>query len=261
MSGSILSESGLEECSHEAITDEGYCESCGLCMENNSNATKMELSGVAGESRYHACPITTVSFASDFRGIDIPEDVRGAAITLASSIPPEVHRMGVRRQLRFVLGKPFVPEELAEKVGITQSEINQAIRLVSGTSAIIGISLPRVEDCIVTAPVVIISPVNYISSICMTYGISPELIRQISEDASRILGKDRYKSLYAKKPKHVAFAFIKNFLDRGKFPIPVGFGKNTVSGKPLISGTILKLRIKDIVEIDTVKSELGVGAY
>jgi hypothetical protein len=134
---------------------------------------------------------------------------------------------------------------------MTKREINMSLRVISGTSSS-DISLPAGERAgeVLTAPVVVITPVDFIEDICKSNNLSPQL-DEITNHAKKILEKN--KILYEFNPKHIAIALIKHFLIQSKITIPK-FAK--ANG---ISESILKQQheelIKEEIQISTLLKE------
>lgn len=237
----------LSDCKHEYV-EGGECERCGLCVHGSSNATTVDLS--AGDGYTVAVGSKNPPFASDLHTIDIPEDVRATALELASN-SDKIHRMGARKQLLFTfiyqaylqLGIEVRPDELAAKIGIDTADLSSALRIVCGTSATT-ISTTKHTASAVTAPVVVVSPVAYIDTFCVKYGVSTYK-GAIIEFLKSILDKDKMFHLMGQKPNHIALAIISYYLTKNKIPTPKSFGSG------IISNNILQAKIREIMEIES----------
>jgi hypothetical protein len=231
----------LFDCIHRSITA-GECDDCGLCIGGSTNATLVDLT--SGEGYSLSTAAKNPSFLADLKSLDIPEKVKSAALTLASSTNNEIHRMGVRKQLLFgfvylaylQLGHRLKPEELALKIGISASDLSQALRLVNGTSS------SGVKSSEITAPVVVISPLDYIENYCYKYNLAKN-IKSIIEYAEKILKADRFHQLLSRKPNDVAIAMIKHYVIINDIEMIKNFYILD------ISSNILKQRLKDISDI------------
>ena len=238
----------MECCAHTDVYD-GVCNQCGLEVFGISNGTYIDMSSSYSEHHSYMDNNNLQPFEVDLRGMDLPMEVKSMAMNLASSCPRETHRMGVRRQQLFSyiylaylqLGLKFDPERLREEMGMTQREVNMALRIVSGTSSI-SIPLPTndLDECI-SAPVVVISPVIYLEEICTLNGI-PEHTERVTVMSKTILKKN--KILFESNPRHIAISLVKYYLNCVGVNIPK-FSKNN-----RISDSILKQHVTKIGEIN-----------
>jgi hypothetical protein len=123
---------------------------------------------------------------------------------------------------------------------MTQRETNMALRIISGTSSS-DIALPINEAAgeILSAPVVIISPVFFIEDICKENSLSEKSVEIITL-AKQILSEN--KILFEFNPKHVALAIVKYYMNLNNIVISK-FAK--VNG---ISDSILKQHINRILK-------------
>jgi hypothetical protein len=220
----------LEHCLHKTIF-EGVCSECGLEVEG----TYIDMTSSYSEFHSHTDTVTVQPFENDLKHLSIPDDVKNLVVTLALSCPKDTHRMGVRKQQLFAyiylaylqLGYKFDPDNIIEELKMTKREINMSLRVISGTSSS-DISLPAGERAgeVLTAPVVVITPVDFIEDICKSNNLSPQL-DEITNHAKKILEKN--KILYEFNPKHIAIALIKHFLIQSKITIPKFAKANGIS--------------------------------
>jgi hypothetical protein len=185
-------------------------------------------------------------FEQDLKHLSIPDEIKNLVMKLALTCPKETHRMGVRKQQLFSyiylaylqLGYKFESDKIIEEMGMDKRKINMALRIVSGTSSA-DISLPigNEEGDVLSAPVVVISPIVYIEDICKDNNLTPSF-EDIYFYAKDILSKN--KILLEFNPKHIAIAIVKHYLVQKKITIPK-FAKNNG-----ISESILKQHMNRI---------------
>ena len=232
--------SSFESCPHESTLD-GYCTECGLEISGNN----IDMTSTYSEYHSHFDGSNILPFENDLKLLTIPDEIKNLVIKLASSCPKETHRMGVRKQQLFSyiymaylqLGYNFDPDSVIEELRMTQREKNMALRIISGASSA-DISMPLTEDGeALSAPVVVISPIVYIRDICKDNELS-EHVEEIITNAKRVLEKD--KILFEFKPKHIAIALVKHYMNQNKINIPK-FAKNNG-----ISESILKQHMSRI---------------
>jgi hypothetical protein len=123
-------------------------------------------------------------FENDLKSLSIPDEIKHLVVKLALSCPKETHRMGVRRQQLFSyiylaylqLGYNFDPDLVINELKMSKREINMALRIISGTSSS-EISLPagEQEGEVISAPIVVISPMIYIEEICKNNNLLEQL--------------------------------------------------------------------------------------
>jgi hypothetical protein len=222
--------SHFENCIHDTIF-EGICTDCGLEIEGNY----IDLTSSYSEFHSHTDSSSVQPFENDLKNLSIPDEIKHLVIQLAMSCPKETHRMGVRRQQLFSyiylaylqLGYKFDPDKVIEELGMTKREINMALRIISGTSSS-EISLPSggEDGEVISAPVVVISPIIYIEDICKDNNLT-EHNSEILEYARFTLEKN--KILYEFNPKHIAIALVKNYMNINKISIPKFAKANGIS--------------------------------
>jgi transcription initiation factor TFIIIB Brf1 subunit/transcription initiation factor TFIIB len=231
----------FDNCTHKSIF-EGVCNDCGLEI----SGCHIDMTSSYSEYHSHTDNIVAKPFEQDLKNLSIPDEVKNLVIQLAMSCPKETHRMGVRRQHLFSfiylaylqLGYKFDHNKLVEELKMTKREINMALRIISGTSSS-EISLPagEQEGEVISAPIVVISPMIYIEELCKNNNLI-EQKDEIIVHAKKILAKD--KILYEFNPKHIAVALVKHYLNQQKVNIPK-FAKNNG-----ISESILKQHMNRI---------------
>jgi hypothetical protein len=231
----------FESCKHETVF-EGVCTECGLEIEE----THMDMTSSYSEFHSHSDANVIQPFENDLKTLSIPDEIKHLVVKLALSCPKETHRMGVRRQQLFSyiylaylqLGYNFDPDLVIDELKMSKREINMALRIISGTSSS-EISLPagEQEGEVISAPIVVISPMIYIEEICKNNNLL-EQKDEIVAHAKKILAKD--KILYEFNPKHIAVALVKHYLNQQKVNIPK-FAKNNG-----ISESILKQHMNRI---------------
>lgn len=232
----------FESCTHDHIVD-GSCSNCGLDFEGSN----IDMTSSYSEYHSHTDSYVAQPFENDLKSLSIPDEVKNFVIRLALACPKETHRMGVRRQQLFSyilfaylqLGYTFEPDKIIEEMKMTKRETNMALRIVSGTSST-KISLPLVSEDgdVLSAPVVVISPIVYIENLCEENNLM-ENYSEILEHSRSILEKNR--GLLDYNPKHMAITLIKHYLKQKGINIPK-FAKNNG-----ISESILKQHMNRIV--------------
>jgi hypothetical protein len=231
----------FDSCPHTNISD-GACVDCGLEI----SGLNMDMTSTYSEYHSHFDSSNIQPFENDLKMLTIPEEIKNLVVKLALSCPKETHRMGVRKQQLFSyiylaylqLGNNFDPDSVIEELRMSQREKNMALRIVSGASSA-DISMPMAEEGeALSAPVVVISPVVYIKDICKENGLS-EQIETIIIESKMILSKN--KILFEFKPKHIAIALVKHYMNANKINIPK-FAKNNG-----ISESILKQHMNRIM--------------
>jgi len=231
----------FETCKHELVSD-GCCQVCGLDVGVN-----MEMD--SNYSEHHKYDSQAQQpFENDLKNLSIPNEVKNLVYKMAMGCPKETHRMGVRKQQIFSfiyiaylqLGYKFDPDKIIKELKMTQRETNMALRIISGTSSS-DIALPINEAAgeILSAPVVIISPVFFIEDICKENSLSEKSVEIITL-AKQILSEN--KILFEFNPKHVALAIVKHYMNLNNIVISK-FAK--VNG---ISDSILKQHINRILK-------------
>jgi hypothetical protein len=221
------------DCDHKNVYD-GACIDCGLEILGNSNGTHIEMGSSYSEYHSYIDPVNTQPFESDLKNLNIPVEIKAMVVSLANSCSRETHRMGVRRQQLFAYiylaylktGFKLDIDKLKEEMKMTQREINMALRIVSGTSAV-DIPLPTTPDGeSICAPIVVYSPLIYIEDVCEANGLK-DYTEQVSELAKVILSKS--KRFLEENPKHVAIAILKYYLSSIGVNIPKYVKNNKIS--------------------------------
>lgn len=239
----------FDNCTHKSIF-EGVCNDCGLEI----SGCHIDMTSSYSEYHSHSDSIMIKPFEQDLKNLSIPDEVKNLVIQLAMSCPKETHRMGVRRQHLFSfiylaylqLGYKFDHNKLVEELKMTKREINMALRIVSGTSSI-DISLPAgsKEGEVMSAPVVVISPIVYIEDICKANNLT-HLFDDIYTESKKMLEKN--KVLLEFNPKHMAIALVKYYINQ-KDKIEPGFGKiyTKFAKNNGVSDSILKQHMNSIL--------------
>jgi hypothetical protein len=234
----------FDTCKHTYIED-GTCQLCGLDI----GGVYIDMDASYSEHHQFSSSSSLQPFEADLKNLSISDEVKNLVYKMAMSCRKETHRMGVRKQQIFSfiyfaylqLGYNFDPEKIIKELGMTQRETNMALRIISGTSAS-DIPLPLNEEAgeVLSAPVVVISPILYINEICKENDLE-KYTEEISKLAKETL--DKNKLLFEFNPKHVALAIVKHYMNLNAIVISK-FAK--VNG---ISDSILKQHITRILKI------------
>lgn len=237
--------SNYEVCETHNVV-EGVCTECGLEISKNY----FDMTSSYSEYHSHFDISNIQPFEQDLKNLTIPDEIKNHVMKLAMSCPKETHRMGVRKQQLFSyiylaylqLGYKFDHDKLIEEMGMDKRKINMALRIVSGTSsADIPLPIDKEEGEIISAPVVIISPIVYIEDLCKENNLK-ESFTDIHSYAKNILSKN--KMLLEFNPKHIAIAIIRHYLNHHDMDIPKKFARNNG-----ISESILKTHMNRIINI------------
>jgi hypothetical protein len=238
----------FEKCTHKTIF-EGVCNDCGMEI----SGCHIDMTSSYSEFHSHTDTLTIKPFEQDLKNLSIPDEIKNLVIQLAMSCPKETHRMGVRRQQLFSyiylaylqLGYKFDHNKITEELKMTKREINMALRIVSGTSSA-DISLPagNKEGEVLSAPVVVISPIIYIEDICKNNNLN-HLYEEIHSESKKLL--DINKTLLEFNPKHMAIALVKHYINQKDKTEP-GFAKlfSKFAKNNGISDSILKQHMNSI---------------
>jgi hypothetical protein len=234
----------MEECVHENRLDD-ICIECGLCMRGTYVDMDMDFT----QSHQYSGSVQTPYFEKDLKPLPIPEEVKALVIQMARSNNQDVHRMGIRRQQLFSyiylaylqLNQWLDPQKLAEDLGMTQRDINLALRVVSATSST-DIPLPKQNNSYMVVPIVVISPLNYIDEVCQKNGLQNQ-ISEVRTLANRVLQAST--SLLEQKPKQVAVAIVKYYMDLNSYSTVGNFAKENG-----MSQSTLKNKVAEVAGID-----------
>jgi hypothetical protein len=238
----------IETCVHEN-TVHGICVDCGLCLGGASGGSYLDMDVDFTQSHQYSGSVPMTYFEKDLKPLPIPDDVKALVIQMAQSNIQDVHRMGIRRQQLFSyiylaylqLGQRLDPQRVAEHLGMNQRDINLALRVVSATSST-NIPLPKQNNTYMAAPIVVISPLNYIEEVCQHNGLQ-NYVSEVQTLAHRILNAS--SSLLEQKPKHVAVAIVKYYMDLNAYSIPSNFAKNNG-----LSPLTLKSKVAEVAAVD-----------
>jgi len=197
-------------CNHEII-ENNCCKECGCHFEKY------------GESSKRAYVIKkNINFEKELSTLEIPSEIKQWVIRKSSLSKHQISRMGCRMQILFAYlylayidlkYENFKPEELGKILNISNKNIGIALKYVSG----IGSSfLPQNDDDIMTASVIVISPLIYIESNLIK--INKIEYKSIIEDYCKKLLNNN-ELLYEENPDLMAIAIIKNYFDKNNIKI------------------------------------------
>jgi hypothetical protein len=242
------SSTNIDTCIHENAIH-GICPECGLCLAGTSSGTHMDMNMEFTQSHQYSGSVEAAYFEKDVKGLNIPESVKALVVEMAASNDQEIHRMGVRRQQLFSyiylaylkLNMPFDPTRIADQLMMNQREVNLAVRMISATSSV-NIPLPRENNNVVTAPIVVLSPINYIEDVCIRNGLQNH-VNQVKEVAQRVLKAS--SSLLEQKPTHIAVAIVKYYMQINSITTMRNFAQ--LNG---LSTATLKQKVAEVAAVD-----------
>lgn len=199
---------------------EGMCVDCRLYM--SSSRMTIDLTDSYSMNNERKQNLHMGKFYEKFKNADgIPETVKTWVQQKAISAPQITHRAGCREQILYAyvylaylsLGYEFDPKEIAVELNISKKNIKQGIKLAAGISPI---CLPQACDDIITAPIVIISPVIYLEEQLKMIKLEKKLksVRKIAEKALK-----KNILLYEEKPNIMSLAFIEYYILKKKLNI------------------------------------------
>lgn len=211
-------ESGLqhiEDCKHEHI-EEGSCIECGLSISGSGSHMQQEEEYSISHQR--VTQASTMGFNKDLDGKDLPPEVKAWVLKMVASAPKKVARMASRERRLFAyvyiahatLGYDIDPEKVAGILGIHKSQLAESIRLASGISPTV---LPQSHNNTQIVPMMVLSPISYLDSTLPILKLEEHkaAIQSLMEEAL-----EKEPLLYEEKPKWMAVAFIKYFLEKNK---------------------------------------------
>lgn len=158
----------IDTCDHSYI-ENGSCSFCGLVQ--SSSGSYIDSSDTYNNTHSYS-DNKLISFEKDLSTIDLPDEIKQAIIIISSKNSSIITRKIARKRALFAyaylayirLGymndASFNPLDLARRIGLEPSEFTEALKLVSGTSL-----NPQVQNIPITVPIVVISPVVYLSEI------------------------------------------------------------------------------------------------
>ena len=202
----IASDSKSEDDCNHTINDEGVCTKCGMMTGSFSSEEQS-----SQKTRYR-------SFEPDLAKLSFDQDIKSEVIRIASSVSvDQIHRMGKRTTQLFVylylahlrLRGSIEPQKIAEELKMTEKQLNEATKIVSGVSNT-PMPLPKIDGEILSAPVVIISPLAYLNSLCMMLGIN-DTCSKIKDFGAKIISKNPL--LLEQSPDQVAIGIIKYYME------------------------------------------------
>lgn len=223
----------LDDCVHDEIV-EGVCENCGLIVgegydfstEFSKNYTKMNTTKVSIIDTIEGIPKEVIDRAKiniemklEENGKKIRNDAKNTFIVLYNAY--------------LELGLDFKPHDLAEKLGLNRKDVNWCLKVSSGTS----LTKSNISEDNKYQPIVIISPVSFIDSICKNNDIS-EHCEEIKKITREIL--EQNDSLYSSRPEYVSYAIVKQYAEKH------GMTLKSFSKKNKISDNALKRTTNDI---------------
>lgn len=228
----------MDSCGHEEIVD-GCCFKCGLTISESDFLFTSTYTSLHGR----VTPNSHLGFEKDLALIDIPEEIKSWILAKVGAAPKKTHRMGCRVRILFAyiyianlqIGYNFMPEELIEKTKIQKKLITKALQLSSGIDSI---QLPQGEGDIITAPLVVITPISYLMKYLEPINLENHYdnVKQLAEKA---LLNDEF--LYEISPKWVAIAIIKCYIDFNSIDVP-NFYRKFKSDASSIKKCIIKVR-------------------
>jgi hypothetical protein len=242
------SSANIDTCIHENAIH-GICPECGLCLGGASSGTHMDMNMEFTQSHQYSGSVEAAYFEKDVKGLNIPETVKALVVEMAATNDQEIHRMGVRRQQLFSyiylaylrLGMAFDPTNVSNELKMNQREVNLAVRMISATSSV-NIPLPRENNNVVTAPIVVLSPINYIEDVCMRNGLQNH-VNHVKEVAQRVLKAS--SSLLEQKPTHIAVAIVKYYMQINSITTIKNFAQ--FNG---LSQATLKQKVAEVAAVD-----------
>jgi hypothetical protein len=197
------------ECQHNYI-DEGFCAECGQAM--NINGYYLEHSQF---DHNHAPKNIKNTFESDLQNIILPADIKEKIIALSEN-NTNINRKNVRKRILYslaysaylMLGKSFDPIELATVFSLNSHDYTSAMKLVSGIS--------NINSTNENISIVIINPISYFDDLITTLKQSASHVIVEKKDLEDIFNAIEQKcatSIFCYKPKHIAVAILKYYLD------------------------------------------------
>lgn len=198
------------DCEHLEI-ENNNCLNCGYVFEYFSNCKKKVNIN------------KNINFEKELCNLEIPLEIKQWVIRKSAISKRRITRMGCRKQILFAYlylayldlkYENFKPENLIKILGITKKNtIGIALKYVSGISAVL---LPQGNDDIMTASLVIISPIIYIEEILQKLS-KTEFLEEILKFCEENLKNNEL--LYEENPEIMAISMVKYFLDLKKIKI------------------------------------------
>jgi len=219
-------------CGHEII-ENNYCSNCGCYFEKYASAFK----------KNHKI-IKNINFEKELAMLEIPNEIKQWVIRKSSLSTHQISRMSCRSQILFAYiylayidlkYENFKPERISQTLKISNKNIGIGLKYVSGIASSL---LPQNNNDIMTASVIIISPIIYIE----------ENLEKINKgEYSNIILKyttellKTYEILYEENPELMAIAIIKYYFDINNikiFKFHTFFSKTQASIKNCIKNNI-----------------------
>ncbi len=219
----------IESCMHNE-TDNGYCIFCGLQIQGDY----LDMKETYTEQHNRGNVSNIGCFETDLMNLDLPVEIKELALQLAKTGSPGSYRREARKNLLFnYVYKAYIklninvnPYELINMFDLSKQKVNEALRVVSGTST-------KSQNSYSVVSVVVISPIEFIKQ----YGEKLDCVNKIVDFALNAISKDKKEILITRNPQHMAIAFIMLYFSKKgeKFVPPKTISKN-----------ILQKRMQDI---------------
>jgi hypothetical protein len=208
-------------CEHSNINENGLCLECGLEINGLSNGSYFDTSSSDNNTHVYKNTIN-FTYEKDLENMNLPDIIKQEIIDLCGP------NFGITRQkprLRLLFSFaykayiknniPFQPNKLAKIIGLDNSDINEAMKLVSG------LSNTKTNDSF-SVPMCIISPMEFIEDIIKTLeNYYKNLKLDVNEYKNLLeLALKHNKLLYENNPNVVAVGIIKYNLDLKKIKTP-----------------------------------------
>lgn len=221
-----------DECEHIDVIDD-ICNDCGLIVNEgfefscnySMNYTRTSASKPSIIDTMEGIPLNVIETAQKNirtniqNGKKIRNDSKNAFIVLYNAY--------------LETNTNFNPQYLASKLGLNRKDVNWCLKVSSGTS----LSKTNVSHENKYFPIVIISPISFIDSICDNNGLE-KYCESIKTITRQILSQKDI--LYSSRPEYVSYAIVKKYTEYHDIPI------KSFSKKNNISDNALKRSINDI---------------
>lgn len=222
-------------CNHETIED-GICILCGLTISESSIDNDSEFSKHHQRTRY----TSGINFDKDLEKLDLDRSIKSWVLEKISASPKSIYRMGTRSKVLYAyiylahlhLGYTFKPNKIAKLLEIDRAGIDESLKIVSG------ISSHKLANDSFSVPVVVISPVNEVLSLCQEIEISNELSEEIVTFSKKIISQNPI--LLEDDPRKIAIGIIRYVFETKSIPF-VGYSK-----KMNVSSSIIK-KYRDLI--------------
>jgi len=235
-------------CDHDSVL-EGICQKCNIfIITSNDYYIDHNTTEYSKAHHNYSSNVIKSSFEKDLKNLLIPEDVKSKVIELDLSSKRGFHRMGVRKSQLFSyihaayqsLNYKIDVVNIQKQLQMTAKEINTAVRIITGTSAM-AIPIMDIGKRNLSTPIVVISPLSMIENVCRKNDLL-EHYHQVAELCKKTITKSDI--LMERKPEQVSLAILKYYMNLKGITI-TNFAQNNN-----ITDATLNTRVNEIALID-----------